>query len=254
MINDTINPRALNNIPALKLQYKILDQLKKCPSCSKQEWKLDKEIDGVCNDCSIIITAINRFYDSCIPLSYWSLKVERDFKGDARLRKKYDEIVADIKQFYVDGRSICFAGNHGVGKTFITTSILKKACLLGFDCLYTTLSDVVSVLISAPNEDKFLTRKALNQVSILVIDEFDSRFYGQSNDAADLFARTLEGVFRTRAQNKLPTLLCTNSPNALESFNGSLKSSITSLFNGFMETFIVLGEDYRSNNKEEKKE
>jgi DNA replication protein DnaC len=81
-------------------------------------------------------------------------------------------------------------------------------------------------------------------VDFLVIDEFDSRFI-QSDNAADLYARTLEGIFRTRSQNKIPTLMCTNSPNIIETFNGSLKNSVDSLFNGYLNIFPVFGEDYR---------
>jgi Homing endonuclease len=128
--------------------------------------------------------------------------------------------------------------------TMTMTCILKKACQKGYSCLYTTLSDIVSVMTSAPGEDRFLARQELTKVDFLVIDEFDPRFMASDN-AADLYARTLESVFRTRGQNKLPTLMCTNSPNVIESFNGPLKASIASLMKGYVKIFPVLGEDVR---------
>jgi len=45
----------------------------------------------------------------------------------------------------------------------------------------------------------------------------------------------------------LPTLICTNSPNMLESFTGALKASLESLMRGNMEFFVVLGTDHRKN-------
>src|SRR5208282_5834834 len=124
------------------------------------------------------------------------------------------------------------------------TCILKKAAAKGYSCLYTNLSDIVSVMTQGSGEDKFLSRRELVLVDFLVIDEFDPRFMASDN-AADLYARTLEGVFRARSQNKLPTLMCTNSPNVVESFNGPLRASIDSLMKGYLKVFPVLGEDFR---------
>ena len=192
---------ALNNIPKKKLREWLAAIKEKTPDIKDQNVKLQ---------------AINRYAESNIPIEYWSLKMEKDFSGDPRLKTKYEEYIADLKNSYINGVSICFAGSHGVGKTMAVSCILKNAAQKGFSCLYTTLSDIVNALTSAPNEDKFSARRELTLVDFLVIDEFDSRFM-PSDNAADLYARSLESVFRTRSQNKLPTLMCTNSPNVVES-------------------------------------
>ena len=132
--------------------------------------------------------------------------------------------------------------------TLVVSSILKSACIKGYSCLYSTLSDIVNVSTQSSGEDRYLAKRELVLVDFLVIDEFDSRFMPSEN-AADLYARSLENVFRTRSQNKLPTLMCTNSPNIIESFNGSLKDSITSLMKGYMKVFPVFGEDFRIKGK-----
>jgi hypothetical protein len=100
------------------------------------------------------------------------------------------------------------------------------------------------VLTSGNGEEKFIARKELIEVNFLVIDEFDSRFVPSEN-AADLYARSLESIFRTRSQNKQPTLMCTNSPNVVESFSGPLRASIDSLMKGYLKEFPVMGEDFR---------
>ena len=190
------------------------------------------------------LVAANRYAESNIPMEYWSLKMEKDFHGDPRLLTKYNEYIVDLKNAYMNGLSVCLAGNHGLGKTMTMTCILKKACQKGYSCLYTTLSDIVTVLTTASGEDKYLSRKELVMVDFLVIDEFDNRFMPSEN-AADLYARSLESVFRARSQNKLPTLMCTNSPNVIESFKGPLKNSVDSLMKGYIEMFPVFGEDFR---------
>lgn len=230
---DFVRSKALNNIPEKKIQDQLV-------SIEKNESDLQIR--------SLKLVATNRYAESNIPIEYWSLKMEKDFQGDPRLMTKYTEYITDLKKSYVNGQSICFAGGHGLGKTMTASCILKKACQKGFTCLYTTLSDIVAVLTQASSEEKFIARRELMLVDFLVIDEFDSRFMPSEN-AADLYARTLENIFRARSQNKLPTLMCTNSPNIVETFNGPLKQSIDSLMKGYLKVFPVLGEDFRKKGK-----
>lgn len=226
---DFSRSRALNNIPSKKVNDKLA-------AISASEDKIENK--------NVKLIAVNRFAESNIPIEYWDLKMEKDFHGDQRLMEKYKEYTADLKASYVSGSSLCFAGGHGLGKTMTVCCILKKACGKNFSCLYTTLTDIVNVLMQASGEDKFLARRELFLVDFLVIDEFDSRFMPSEN-SADLYARSLEGVFRTRSQNKLPTLMCTNSPNVVKSFSGPLEQSIDSLMKGYMKMFPVFGEDFR---------
>lgn len=246
-----LRSRALNNIPERKVQEKIFSTVQSCETCSQKGWKPNDAVDGLCSRCSLVAVAVNRYYESNIPIEYWDLKMEKNFVGDPRLLTKYNEIVTDLKSSFTNGTSICFAGGHGRGKTMTVTCLLKKAAQKGFTSMYTTLSDIVNVLTQAGGEDRFIARKELTMVDFLVIDEFDSRFMPTEN-AADLYARTLEGIFRTRSQNKLPTFMCTNSPNVVESFNGPLKDSIESLIKGHLKTFTVLGEDHRDKMLKEK--
>lgn len=226
---DFTRSRALNNVPNKKLQEELSI--------------IQNSVDPL-DVKNVKLIATNRYAESNIPIEYWKLKMEKDFVGDPRLKQKYDEYIADLKQAYITGNSICLAGGHGVGKTMTMTCILKKASQKGYSCLYTTLSDIVTVLTQGSGEDKFLAGRELRLVDFLVIDEFDPRFMASEN-AADLYARSLEGVFRTRSANRLPTLMCTNSPNVIESFHGPLKASIGSLMKGYTKIFPVLGEDIR---------
>ncbi len=219
----------LNTIPQRKLQELLL---------SIENSKDDLQTKNVKS------IAINRYAESNIPVEYWALKMERDFKGDNRLLAKYNEYISDLKASYMNGTSICFSGPHGVGKSLNVTCILKKASQKGYSCHYSELSNIISVLISATNEEKLIAKRELSLVDFLVIDEIDSRFL-PSDNASDLFARSLESVFRTRSQNKLPTLMCTNSPNIVEIFKGALKESLDSLMNGYLTIFPVFGKDFR---------
>ncbi len=243
MNTDFSRSKALNNIPHKKLYGKLLSVVQACEVCSKKEATGDG-FDGLCSTCAIVHVAFNRYAESNIPIEYWDLKMDKEFKGTKTLMDEYLKLTADLKASYLAGTSICFAGLHGIGKTMTVTNVLKKASQKGYTCLYTTLGDIVNVLIQGGNEDRFLSRRELLMVDFLVIDEFDSRFMPSEN-SADLYARTLESVFRTRSQNKLPTLMCTNSPNIVSAFTGAMKESIDSLMKGYMKEIDVFGEDIR---------
>lgn len=233
-LQDFYRSQSLNNIPINKLN----DYLSQIQNSS---------LDDKTKNLKLI--AINRYAESNIPIEYWNLNMDKNFHGDQRLLSKYKEYVSDLKLSYINGNSICLAGSHGLGKTMTVACILKKATQKGYSCLYTTLSDIVNVLTQVQGEEKYSARRELLMVDFLAIDEFDSRFM-PSDNAADLYARTLESIFRTRSQNKLPTLMCTNSPNVVESFNGTLKQSIDSLMKGYIKMFPVFGDDFRKKSKE----
>lgn len=218
----------LNNIPIKKLSSKI-EEIK----------KLDLDIKVKTNK----IRAVNRFAESNIPASYWDIWMDTHFTGDQRLLTKYQNYIENIEDNFNSGKSLCLCGNTGVGKSMTISNILKLAAIKNYNCLYITLSDLVTVL-TTNNDEKFLVRKEINTVDFLAIDEFDPRFILSSN-ASDLYGSTLELVFRSRIQNKLPTLMATNSPNPLEAFSGPLKDSLKSIFN-YLEMFPVLGKDHRS--------
>jgi DNA replication protein DnaC len=193
-----------------------------------------------------MITAYNRYAGSNIPVSYWDLEM-KDFKGSDSLKNIYTDITENLSRVYKDGVSLCFAGGHGIGKTMTTSCILKKASQKNYLCLYTTLNDMVSALIDSETDEKFIARRELMIVDFLAIDEFDSRFM-RTELTADLFGKMLEHIFRTRSQNKLPTIMCTNSPNPVESFSGSIKQSIDSLMSK-VKMIPIIGEDFRKQAK-----
>lgn len=227
---DFLRSEIINTIPKRKFDH-IIEQI----NASKDELKIK----------NIKLLAANRYYESNIPIEYWNLSMSKDFKGNNKLLNEFTNYVSNITENYYNGTSLLFAGSHGLGKTMTVTCILKKAVEKDYNALYTNLSDIVNVLISSSGSEKTIAFRELKMVDFLVIDEFDSRFI-QSDKAADLYAQTLESIFRARIQNKLPTLMCTNSPNILESFHGPLKDSIESLTTGYLKTVVVMGEDFRS--------
>jgi len=239
-----IRSGCFSSIPERKKNQVLLSTLKACEKCSIEE---NITLSNACTRCGAINTAMRRFEEANIPLRYWRISMENDFYGDSTLLNLYKETTGDLNKAYDEGLTFCLAGSHGVGKSMTITSILKKAAVKGFTCLYTTLSDIVTVTVSAPNEDKFYARKELLSVDFLAIDEFDPR-HMSTGASSDLFGKTLEDVLRKRVENQLPLFLCTNSTNVVESFEGPIKHSIQSLMN-YARIIPVLGKDFRKGGK-----
>lgn len=183
---------------------------------------------------------LHKYYEANIPVKYWSLEMKRDFAGGKNILEYYSQITEDITSTYKKGLAACFAGSFGVGKTMCSTNILKRATEKGFSGLFVNLNDIISALKS---NEQFQARQELLQTDFLVIDEFDSR-YMSTQASSDFYGRTLEDVLRSRIQNRVPIILCTNNPNPTMSFEGTLQQSISSLFNN-VDIFPFFGEDYR---------
>lgn len=210
---------------------------------------------GLCAQCSVHTIACNRYFETNIPFEYWNLSMPKSvekldgFAGPTKLVQVYLELVADLKQTYIDGTSLCLAGTHGIGKSTVCANVLKKATQKNFTALYTTLGDIVSALTLPSSQEKFAARKELIEVDFLVVDEIDYRFIASDN-AADLFGRTFESILRTRLSNKLPNLLVSNSPNPTEMFQGALKQSLESLMSK-IPLIPLVGKDFRKTQGEQ---
>lgn len=191
-----------------------------------------------------LVQAVQRYYEANIPVDYW-FRDMTGFSGDKSLIRAYNSITEDIDYSYDIGRSICFGGPHGVGKSLTCACILKRVVERGkHTALYVNLTDIVSLMTSPMGDDKFVGRKLLLNVDFLVIDEFDQRFMGTDN-AADLFGRILEPTMRARIQNNLSLFFCTNSPNIISGFTGPIQASLSSLMNR-MTKVTGLGGDFRA--------
>lgn len=233
---------AFRTIPQRKIHEALFKTLKNCSNCNQSS-----SLQNACDNCRLINTALSRFAEANIPIRYWHLKMD-NFQGSSILLEKYNELVADLTKTYDEGTCMCFAGSHGVGKTYIVANILKKATVKGYQCLHITLGDIVASAVNNSSSDKFVARRELMMVDFLAIDEFDPR-HMKEGASTDLFGRQLEDIFRRRSENKLPLLMCTNSPNVVETFTGAIRQSIESLMN-YATIVSVLGKDFRREKNE----
>lgn len=213
-----------------RIKAKILDS---CPECSREG----------CPRCLSKASRLDRYYMADIPVEYWSLSF-KDFTGDPNFKALIKEKMKNIDALYDDGKSFMFAGNLGTGKTYTACCMLKRAVSTGYSGLYTTMADVVANMLSR-EIDTSRYYAELTGKDFLVIDEFSSHWIFPSEKAEQLFGTSIEYVLRTRFQNQLPTILCTNDSDVDKIFGGFNAKSFKSLRSHHVDYFVVGGKDFR---------
>ena len=224
-------------IPENKLSRTLQKIKQSCKECKGEG----------CSTCNSQAGRVQRYAKAGVPIDYWLLAF-KDFKGDRNFKNTISEKLKDIHQVYDAGKSLAFVGNLGVGKTFAACSILKMAIINEYSAQYTTMSYIINNILS--NEVNTATYlKELNEYDFLVIDEFDERYVFPSEKTEILFGSNLEYILRTRFQNKLPTILCSNTEDIDSVLSSEFSRAFGSLRSRYMDVIYVSGKDFRKEDK-----
>jgi len=229
----------LRTIPDSKKIYYKNKIISNCETCKTKNVGALCEI---CDKCHLRILMLDKCIQANLPLDFISRSM-KEFKGDKKLVALYNSFVNDVDESINEGFAYMLKGMHGVGKTYFASMLIKKS-VLKYNCLYTVLTDIVSTLTGGDKQTRFLAANELKKLDLLVIDEFDPRFFS-SDASAELYGRILESVLRIRLQNKMSTVLITNNPDPTQSLGADLGASISSLISGYMKEIVVIGPDFR---------
>jgi DNA replication protein DnaC len=219
-------------IPINKLERIKKNIKKECKNCSSG-----------CIKCELKCSRLDKYALSNIPVEYWT-KSFKDFEGDRNFKKIIRDRMMDIDSLYDSGKSMIFSGNLGTGKTYTACCFLKLAVTNGYSGLYTTMADVVANMLSSSVDTSRYYSELISK-DFLTIDEFSSHWIFPSERAEQTFGTSLEYVLRTRFQNQLPTILCSNDNDIDQIFGGFFAKSFKSLRSRHVDVFLVGGKDYR---------
>jgi DNA replication protein DnaC len=214
-----------------KIESEKIIIINRCKSCS-----------GIgCQACYGYCSYIDKMAEAGIPVDYWYRKME-DFYGDVNFKAAVMHYISHLDVEFSNGITYCFTGERGRGKTMAACCILKEALLpsVGYTAYYTTLSDLITNIVGT--QRSLLLQ--LKYYDFVVIDEVDQRFF-PTQSSMELFGNQLENVLRGRMQNRLPTILCTNSADTRQIFGGEFKKSFDSLGSQFIRVLAASGRDAR---------
>lgn len=225
-------------VPKSKRDYIISQIEQNCPVCH----------GAGCSTCRGKVARVTMYARSGIPVEYWD-RNWKEFDGDPNFKNFVrDNILKRIKDVYHNGESFAFVGNLGLGKSYAACAILKLAIVSDFRAQYQTMSDIINNTLSA-NIDSNAYLKELMEVDFLAIDEFDVRWIFPSEKSEKMFGSTLEHILRNRFQNRMPTLLCSNTVELDNVLSEDFSKAFESLRNQYIKQVFVSGKDYRKYGK-----
>lgn len=193
---------------------------------------------SACFKCKSFERLIELMATAEIPVDYWFRTMEK-FYGLKSVKEDVMKVIKNIDDFYNKGETLYLAGERGRGKTLSSCSILKKALMAGYTAYYITLSDLIA---KTTTNSRF--KLEIKNIDFIVIDEVDNRFF-PTEGSMELYGGQLESILRSRMQNKLPTILCSNATDIGLVFKGQYKTSFQSLWSQFVKTIYVGGSDAR---------
>ena len=210
-----------------RIKKKIVER---CPHC-----------DTGCIECKSKCVRLQKYYECNIPSFFWDKSIKK-FAGNKILKSKIQDRLRNIEDWYDEGTSLILVGGLGTGKSYVSCCCLKIAITSDFSALYTSMVEVITKIIS--EKDTSFLEKIIN-IDFLVIDEFDSRWIFPSDRSEQMFSANMEYVLRTRFQNGLPTILCSNTSNIDEVLKGYHSKAFSSLKEKYAETIYIPGGDLR---------
>lgn len=211
---------------------------------AREKAKIYKECscqNGSCLQCQKKTARIDRYAKSEIPVSYWNSSF-KEFSGDQNFAEIFRDKIKDINSYYDNGKSLILVGSLGVGKTYSICCLLKLAIVNDYSTLYTTMADIVNRVIRDGGGEYL---QSLLEVDFLAIDELDPRWIFPSEKSEQLFGSTMEHLLRSRFQNGLPTIMCSNADDVDKIFAGNFGKTFKSLRSQHIEILYVSGKDHR---------
>ena len=131
-----------------------------------------------------------------------------DDQSYARMKKNVETAKAFAKGFANHNDNLLLIGTTGTGKTHISTSIAREVIHQGYDVLYDSIQNILTVFENdrfhssygqrEPEGDKFF------ECDLLIIDDLGTEFVNQFSIA------TLYNIINTRGNKGLSTIISTN--------------------------------------------
>lgn len=149
-----------------------------------------------------------------------------------------------IDERFINNEGLLFSGSNGQGKTFLSSLILKEAYRYRYSCRRCTLTqyhDRYTYLWGINQEEKAseqaIFERCFMMPEFLVLDEV-----GKEMDTR-ISIPVFEDLLRVRADNGLPTILCTNL--SFSQLKDKYGSSVHSMMVGNMTPIQMVGTDRR---------
>lgn len=214
----------------------------KCTKCEPKGFLL---VNGGYSPCSCYreYTRMKKLHDSGLPKAYWPQSLDV-FDGCASAKAVITDYIFNLQANLISGKGLYIYGPPGVGKTLLSSYILKAGLALGKTCHFYYFNDVLSTFTDAWKNDaaRVEVENSIIGSDLLVLDDLGREF--KSNKR--LHESILDAVVRTRANNLRPLIITSNLD--LYDIKDTYGAVIIDLFHEGLRTVKVTGDSYRRKN------
>jgi DNA replication protein DnaC len=229
-------------------------QLAVCEFCSGTGWEpVDEKGVRLCRCRTedrrtqlLAAARIPRRYDNCTFASYKPI-LATDEAGISQRRALNDSKYI-VDQYPAVDVGLLFLGPCGVGKTHLSTAIIKELALKGVPCLFYDFRDLLKEIQDSYNPISQLTElKVLEPIydaEVLVLDELGA------SKPTDWVRDTMTQIINTRYNDKKLTIFTSNyldEPQVLneETLTDRVGVRLRSRLHEMCKVVLVKGDDYR---------
>ena len=178
-----------------------------------------------------------------LPKNFWNAK-EEGIKPENSDHKKYIlKYVNNINKMYEENVGLGLWGKNGSGKTAMLSIVLKEARRWGYTALFVRAEQIRSAEIDGTKfESKISLIDRARTVDFLGIDDLGKEHRGESAYSVNL----IHSIFRSRSDDRLPTIFTTNFAVTGQKFLDIYKSSLIEILRECCQLILVDGHDYRN--------
>jgi len=185
-----------------------------------------------------------KFLGAGIPKTYWNLTWD-DFVGDKEAKKLIQKYCGSLEAAFEHGQGVIFSGDHGTGKTALSTLIGKEAIAKGYTVRYFPVAKVLGKILESFN-DADLKRNldtVMERVEFLILDDLGKEYLGVRQQLNPMVQLTFDAMLRERYNRVLVTIISTNFDKS--SIQNQYGDSMLSVLYGSTKYVEVKGHDFR---------
>lgn len=166
-----------------------------------------------------------------------------DLRAEDGAIETAERYIMRAEAYVRSGFGLTFHGNHGTGKTLLSTLILKHLLGLGYDCYFTTFSEMIDTYTGGWHdaEERRRFHQRIKNARVLVIDDVGKEYQGRNQTG--LPGSTFDEVLRHRVAAATPTIITTN--HDLDTIHQKYGTGLGSLIQERNRSYEFTGQNFR---------
>jgi len=197
--------------------------------------------------CYLQYIQLKKLHDSGLPKSYWNKPI-KDFNGDKKALEAVQDYIKKMPSNLTKGIGLYLYGNPGIGKTLLSSYIVRAALRQNIDTRFYFFTDILNTFTESWHDDDARNEVESNIINsdLLIIDDLGREF--KSNKK--LHEAILDSVVRGRASQLRPVIITSNYD--ILDVKETYGHGIVDLFKESLIVVPVKGNSYRKNEMEDK--